>query len=280
MSDALQPYRDRHMAQADIGDVSAYLEGRDFDALWADYDRDGYVIIKTVLKPDEIANIREALAPHFTKLGRNDFEGLKTNRVYALIDKDPDVFGALALHPLAMAFVERELGRSCLLSAMLAINLLAEETHQDWHFDDEQIMVPRPRPAYGVSTFWAIDETTAENGATEIIPGSHLWDDTVPRPQRDHAEYVKAIMPAGSLMIAKGTLYHRGGANRTDRPRLIITPQYCPGWARPLESMLLAVSREKAAKMPPRLRELLGYNLHSAFMGYVNGQHPDRVLGL
>jgi ectoine hydroxylase-related dioxygenase (phytanoyl-CoA dioxygenase family) len=280
MSDALQPYRDRHMATAGQGDLSTYLGDRNFDALWAEYERDGYVIIENILSAGEIADIRAALAPHFTKTGRNDFEGLKSNRVYALVDKDPDVFGALALHPLAMAFVERELGRSCLLSAMLAIRLLEAETVQDWHFDDEQILVPRPRPAYGVSTFWAIDDTTAENGATEIIPGSHLWDESVPRPERDHQDYLRATMPAGSLMIAKGTLYHRGGANRTDQPRLIITPQYCPGWARPLENMLLAVSRDKVATMPKRLRELLGYNLHAAFMGYVDGRHPDRVLGL
>lgn len=280
MSDALQPYRDRHMAMDGTTDLSPFLGGRDFETVWADYERDGYVIIENILNAATITSIRAALAPHFTKTGRNDFEGLKSNRVYALVDKDPDVFGDLALHPLAMAFVERELGRSCLLSAMLAIRLLANETVQDWHFDDEQIMVPRPRPAYGVSTFWAIDDTTDDNGATEIIPGSHLWDATVPRPTRAHTDYIRATMPAGSLMIAKGTLFHRGGANRTDQPRLIITPQYCPGWARPLENMLLAVSREKVAKMPARLRELLGYNLHAAFMGYVDGQHPDRVLGL
>lgn len=280
MSDALQPYRDRHMALDGTADLSPYLGDQDFDTLWAEYERDGYVIIENVLSRAAVTSIREALTPHFTKTGRNDFEGLKSNRVYALVDKDPTVFGELALHPLAMAFVERELGRSCLLSAMLAIRLLADETVQDWHYDDEQIMVPRPRPAHGVSTFWAIDDTTDANGATEIIPGSHLWDASVPRPMRDHMDYIRATMPAGSLMIAKGTLFHRGGANRTDQPRLIITPQYCPGWARPLENMLLAVSREKVAQMPTRLRELLGYNLHAAFMGYVDGQHPDRVLGL
>lgn len=268
------------MAIGDTADLPPYLGDRNFDALWADYERDGYVIIDNVLTPDVITPIRTALAPYFTKTGRNDFEGLKTNRVYALVDKDPDVFGDLALHPLAMAFVERELGRSCLLSAMLAVRLLADETVQDWHCDDDQIMVPRPRPAYGISTFWAIDDTTHENGATEIIPGSHLWDASVPYPTSEYADYIRATMSAGSLMIAKGTLFHRGGANRTDQPRLIITPQYCPGWARPLENMLLAVSRDKVAKMPTRLRELLGYNLHAAFMGYVDGRHPDRVLGL
>ena len=99
----------------------------------------------------------------------------KTNRVYALLAKSP-VFAELAIHPLAMAFVEAELGESCLLSALLAINLHPGETVQPWHFDDGGAKIPRPRPALGICTFWAIDDTTEQNGATEIIPGSHLWD--------------------------------------------------------------------------------------------------------
>ncbi|MEM9599419.1 MAG: phytanoyl-CoA dioxygenase family protein [Pseudomonadota bacterium] len=273
---ALQPLFDRHM-QSGLTHIDA---DPDWLGLWERYDRDGYVIIENVLDADRVQRIRTALNPHLIKTGRNDFEGLRSHRVYALVDKGPELFGALATHPLALSFVERELGASCLLSAMLAIQLLRDETVQDWHCDDEQIAVPRPRPAYGVSTFWAIDDTTEENGATEIIPGSHLWGPDMPRPDGDHPDRIKATMPSGSLMIAKGNLYHRGGANRTDSPRLIITPQYCPGWARPLENMSLAVDQKKVARMPKRLRELLGYNIHAAFMGYVDGQHPDRVLGL
>ena len=159
-------------------------------------------------------------------------------------------------------------------------------------------MVPRPRPAYGVSTFWAIDETTTENGATEIIPGSHKWTDDGGMPDtirqdpnakqttsNDHdpfprSDAIKAVMPAGSLMIAKGTLYHRGGANKSSKSRLIITPQYCPGWARQLENMAISTPKEIAAKLPRRTRELIGYNIHAAFMGYVDGVHPERSLGL
>ena len=273
---ALKPLADAHMAVEETD----FTRDADWQKAWESYERDGYVIFKNVLNAEEVSRIREALRPHLTKTGRNDFEGFRSHRVYALVDKDPKIFGALAMHPLALSFVEREFGGSCLLSAMLAIQLLQDETVQDWHCDDEQIVVPRPRPAYGVSTFWAIDDTTEDNGATEIIPGSHLWGPDVPRPDGDHPEGIKATMPSGSLMIAKGNLYHRGGANRTDMPRLIITPQYCPGWARPLENMTLATSQEKVAKMPKRLRELLGYNIHAAFMGYVNGEHPDRVLGL
>jgi ectoine hydroxylase-related dioxygenase (phytanoyl-CoA dioxygenase family) len=69
------------------------------------------------------------------------------------------------------------------------------------------------------------------------------------------------------LAIAKGTLWHRGGANLSDRPRLIITPQYCAGWVRQLENMTLAVPAELAKKLPERACELIGYSIHPPFMG-------------
>ena len=276
--------------------LAPYLGGRTFDAVWKEYERDGYVIFENLMSTDEVDRVRAALEPHLTKTGRNNFEGYKSNRVYGLLAKDPHVFSDMITHPLAIAFAERELGKSCLLSALLAINLHPGETVQDWHFDDEQIMVPRPRTTYGVSTFWAIDEMNEINGATEVLPGSHLWgedqklsspdmntsrklldptDDPQPR-----ADAITAIMPAGSLMIAKGTLYHRGGANLSDKSRLIVTPQYCSGWARQLENMVLAVPQNIAATLPRRTRELMGYNIHASFMGYVDGVHPDRVFGL
>ena len=276
-------------------ELSGWLGGRSFEDCFAQYDREGYIIFENVMSADEIQAVRDALEPHFIHAGRNDFEGLKSNRVYALLAKSP-LFADMATHPLALAFAERELGPSCLLSACLAIKLHPGETVQPWHTDDGHLQVPRPRPAYGVSAFWTIDDTTEENGATELIPHSHTWgDDPV-----DHASFkgsfadnvmrdvdedpgsrpdaIKATMPAGSLMIAKGTLWHRGGANKSDAARLIVTPQYCAGWARQLENMLLAVPPEIARTLPERARELIGYSIHAPFMGYVDGMHPGRTL--
>ena len=275
--------------------TSPWLKGRTFAACREEFDRRGYLIFEKVLSADRVTAIRAALAPFLERdlTGRNDFEGLKTNRVYALMAKSP-LFADLAIHPLALAFAEAELGNSCLLSALLAINLHPGETVQPWHFDDSGIKAPRPRKALGISTFWAIDDTTELNGSTEVIPGSHLWgEQTVEgavkpadfankiEPNADSGnrpDAVKLVMPSGSLAIIKGTLWHRGGANRSDRPRLIITPQYCAGWVRQLENMCLAVPAEQAGKLPERARELIGYSIHPPFMGYVDGVHPKRLL--
>src|SRR5258705_1153823 len=277
--------------------ASPWLQGRTFASWREEFDRRGYLIFERVLSPDRVAEIRAALAPFLERdlTGRNDFEGLKTNRVYALLAKSP-VFADLAIHPLALAFAEAELSQSCLLSALLAINLHPGETAQPWHFDDGGAKMPRPRPALGISAFWAIDDTTELNGSTEVIPGSHLWDgqavegavtpadfsnETAPNADRDFGnrpDAVKLRMPSGSLAIAKGTLWHRGGANRSDRPRLIITPQYCAGWVRQLENMALAVPAEQAQKLPERARELIGYFNHPPFMGNFDGVYPHPVL--
>ena len=279
-----------------IEQAAPWLAGRSFDDWKAEFDTRGFVIIPNVLSAAEIEAIRAALAPYIEggKSGRNDFEGFRTNRVYAMLAKSP-VFVDLAMHPLALAFAEAELGPTCLLSACLAINLHPGETVQPWHYDDS-VGIPKPRGSYGVSAFWAIDETTDLNGATEVIPGSHLWDNTPVEGAigpttftdpglRDRVDdpgarpdSVKLVMPAGSLALAKGTLVHRGGANRSDKPRLIITPQYCAGWVRQLENMVLAVPPDIAATLPERARELIGYSIHPPFMGYVDGVHPRRTL--
>lgn len=289
---------EQRITAADEAALEPYLGGRSFEQCWEQYEADGYVIFPGIMPADEVERQRAALLPFIEAdvRGRNVFEGVQSNRIYAMLGKDP-IFTDLVTHPLQLAFAERELGQSCLLSACLAINLRPGETVQPWHMDDEHCRQPMPRKALGVSTFWTIDPMTEDNGATEVIPGSHLWgqvklnganslahfstkeDGGQDDDPGAHPDAVKAIMPAGSLMIAKGTLWHRGGANRSDAPRLIVTPQYCPGWMRPLETMLLAVTSEKAAALPKRAQELLGYSIHEPFMGYVDGMHPARVLG-
>jgi ectoine hydroxylase-related dioxygenase (phytanoyl-CoA dioxygenase family) len=220
-----------------------------------------------------------------------------SNRVYGLMAKGKE-FVELALQPLALGYAEAHLGASCLLSAMLAIRLHPGESVQPWHTDDGHIEIPFPRPAYGISAFWALDATTEQNGATEVIPGSHAWEtphrnlcgyisDDVLKNKSEvnnnvdpgaHPDSVQALLGPGSLMLSKGTLWHRGGANKSTNTRTIITPQYCPGWVRQLENQLLAVPREVAKQLPQRAQELLGYSIHPPFMGYVNGVHPNKQL--
>jgi ectoine hydroxylase-related dioxygenase (phytanoyl-CoA dioxygenase family) len=140
-----------------------------------------------------------------------------------------------------------------------------------------------------VSTIWALDDFTAIGGATEVIPGSHLWDDeqvektytadpNLPDDESLVSRLTPVEMPAGSLVVFAGTLLHRGGANRSSAPRRAFSHQYCEPWARQQENFTLSVPRERAKKMSPRLRQLLGYSIHPPFMGQLAGRHPERAL--
>lgn len=236
-------------------------------------DRDGYAIIPALLPRDTCEEIRSELTTHFEHAGRNPFEGFKTQRIYSLLSKTRAT-DAIVEHPRVLAALDRMLQPNYLLSAFLAINILPGETAQALHFDDSFYPFARPRPPISVATIWAIDDFTETNGATVAIPGSHRWGDE--RPSED--QLVDIIMPAGSVVIFSGTLWHGGGANRSDRPRLAITAQYCQPWARSQENYSLAVPAETARNLSGNIQSMLGYNIHPPFMGHVNGLHPRRHL--
>jgi ectoine hydroxylase-related dioxygenase (phytanoyl-CoA dioxygenase family) len=260
----------------------------------AQLNADGYVIFPGYAPPSKVQAVRDALKPWLQGQlpGRNDFEGYRSERVYALLAKHP-VFAELSADPLVLDVCEAVLGPNFMLSACLAINTHPGETVQPLHYDDSFYHVPRPRPAYGISAFWVIDDFTPENGPTQIIPGSHLWGEQTPAgaiaehtfvpgidriAEEDHPGLEPVVVPSGTLMLLMGTLWHRGGANQSSASRLLITPQYCVAWGRQMETMLLSVPPETVAAYPPRVQQLLGYNIHPPFMGHVNGVHPMKTL--
>jgi len=241
---------------------------------------DGYAILPQILSDQEISATRQALAPFLQGqlMGRNDFEGYQSERVYALLAKDA-AFARLVEDPVVLAITDQLLEKDYLLSANLAINIHPGETPQNFHTDASGMPNTERTAFHGVSTIWSLDEFTEDNGATELIPGSHLWQDEKPGENDERA--ITALMPAGSVLIFSGSLYHRGGANHSASPRLAITPQYCQPWLRQLENMTLAVPAEVASQYSERVQALLGYSVRSpGFMGYVDGVHPRRLINM
>jgi ectoine hydroxylase-related dioxygenase (phytanoyl-CoA dioxygenase family) len=263
----------------------------------------GFVIIERLLTTDDLARMRAELKPHLERelFGRNNFEGHRTERVYSLVAVAP-IFADLVEHPRILAICDAFLEPNYLLTASQAIEIHPGETPQPLHTDDTFYSIPRPRNAVSVSTIYAIDDFTLENGSTQIIPGSHTWPDdaverllgaadftTAPRdartprmpdalPEGYSERLVDATMPAGSVIVFLGTLVHRGGANRSQRPRRALSNQYCEPWARQQENYTLSIARETARTLSPRVQELIGYSIHPPFMGHALGVHPRRYL--
>jgi ectoine hydroxylase-related dioxygenase (phytanoyl-CoA dioxygenase family) len=243
------------------------------DSIVAGMDADGYAVVEGMLAAEQVRAIRadllEVLAR--TPTGRNDFEGFATQRVYALFAKTR-AFDDLAIHPLLLGVLDRVLHHHQ-LSAPVGIQIGPGEKAQILHRDDSIYPLTSPHPEVVVNTMWCFDDFTEANGATRLVPGSHRRD-----APPDESETVVAVMPAGSVMFYPGSLWHGGGANRTEHPRLGVILEYVAAWLRPQENHLLAVPREVVATLPERLQELLGYNIYPPFVGYVDGRHPRRTL--
>ncbi len=137
------------------------------DALMEEVNKHGYVIIPNLVSRELMNNIKAEITPLLTHDGRNEFEGHKTRRIYSVIEK-------------TLALLDRVLLPNYLLSQLQAINILPGETSQPLHCDDGFYPIPRPRKPFSAATIWAIDDFTADNGATVAIPDSHLWGDEHP----------------------------------------------------------------------------------------------------
>jgi len=249
----------------------------DLDAHAGAIERAGYTIIPDFMRPARLAEVRRVLGFYLgSHTGRNPFEGHRTERVYTLVARGK-VFWDIALDERVLALCERFLLPGCLLTASQAICIGPGEKPQDYHHDDTFYTVPRPRPMISLSTIAAVDAFSAENGGTEILPGSHRWGEDW--QQRAAAETpVTAVMPAGACVVFSGTLVHRGGTNRSAAPRLAFSNQYCQPWARQQENFLQGVPLEVARQMPERLQQMLGYSIYPPFMGQLTASHPAKAL--
>jgi ectoine hydroxylase-related dioxygenase (phytanoyl-CoA dioxygenase family) len=237
---------------------------------------DGYAICEGVLEPERIADMHSELDAILeqTPEGRNEFEGYSTRRIYRLFAKTR-AFDDLAADPVLLGVVEAMIGPAQ-LSAPTGIQIGAGEPEQMWHRDDSIYPLPQPHGEVVMNTMWAFDDFTLDNGATRFAIGSHRWE-----PGRTPGEgdvVTRAVMPAGSVAFYLGSIWHGGGANHTNIPRLGVILEYAAAWLRPQENHVIGVPPEVVATLPARLQELLGYNIFPPFMGYVDGRHPRRFL--
>jgi ectoine hydroxylase-related dioxygenase (phytanoyl-CoA dioxygenase family) len=244
--------------------------------------QNGCTIIRNLVDSFLMDAIDTELRPFLeaTAFGRDDFAGFQTKRTGNLIARSPS-FHQLAMHPLILDTAAKVLGPYCQkfqLHLTQAVRLAPGETAQTLHRD--QLVYSPFRFPQGmeceVHTIWALTDFTEENGATRVIPGSHMWeDDRIPTQE----DTVAAIMPKGSVFVFTGSVYHGGGTNRSPEPRIGIQAGYNLGWLRQEENQYLAVPPSVACQLPEKLQSLIGYTLGGYALGYSGDvQHPKEAL--
>jgi ectoine hydroxylase-related dioxygenase (phytanoyl-CoA dioxygenase family) len=240
---------------------------------------EGWTIVEGAVELDLVDALAEDLARLERELGvgpgENLFEGVRTTRIYNLLVHGP-LYERIPVHPNVLPIVERVLDPGLLVSSLSSIAIGPDERAQPIHADDQLIPLPKPHPPIICNTMWAITDFTDDNGATRLVPGSHLADHS-PDPLGTY-DTIPAEMPRGSVLIWVGSLWHGGGANRTDRRRVGIAMNYCAGFIRQQENQQLGIPIDKAKGFSRRLKELVGYSIYNGLIGHIDKQHPAKVV--
>lgn len=239
----------------------------------------GYTLLEQAIEPD----LLDALDDDLRRIEHdegvvpagNAFEGAHTVRIYNLLARG-EPYWQVPVHPAVLPVVEGVLDQGCLVSSLSSISIDPGETPQPIHADDQLIPLAKPHEPTVCNTMWALTDFTEANGATRVLPGSHRLDHS-PDPTR-HYDTVPAEMPRGSVLVWHGSLWHGGGANRSDGRRVGIAMNYCAGFIRQQENQQLGIPLEVARAMPDRLRRLAGYGIYSGLIGHIDKRPPSEVV--
>ncbi len=227
--------------------------------------RDGAAAVTELVRPEIMDEIAAELRARFDTRGRtteSDFNGYRTLRVQSVLGYAPST-AKLIGHDTVIAVADAVLLRHCYnyrIGSTTGIEILPGEAAQVLHRDESNYPVQIPGMELQIGVMWALDDFTAENGATRVVLGSHRHIVTGRPP--DLANWVQAEMPKGSALFYLGSAWHGGGENRSDRPRMGLINTYRLGWLRQEVNQYLEVPPNIARQYDARIRCLLGYTTH------------------
>lgn len=237
----------------------------------------GLALVSNQLNDDQLAAARLATyegAQEDVTLGREaDKFGLDYGdgnvRVWNILNRHP-VYRDMVQTPAVLKLLEAIIGWPALLGNISANIAQPGSDGGAWHQD--QLFVPQPWPAepQGMNFAWLLDEFTEDNGATEVVPGSHLETDIEPSTLVDRA--IPVVAPAGTMMVFESRLFHRTGCNRSNAPRAGLFGWFTKPIYRTQENWFLSLDQKIVDQASDELLVLLGYKTKG--LGLVYGKSP------
>jgi ectoine hydroxylase-related dioxygenase (phytanoyl-CoA dioxygenase family) len=228
----------------------------------AQLDNDGFLPLPGILTGRQLQVIRQRLAELSAAEGER--AGLEvhqeegTDRLADLVNKDP-VFEVCFTSPRVLAAVAHVLG-DFTLSSLNSRAARPGAGHQRLHADWGE---PVSQGDYQVcNSIWLIDDFTAANGPTRVVPGSHrsaqLPRQAVADPEASYPGEVKLLGRAGTVVIFNGHLWHGGTQNTTDRPRRALHSYFCRRGRKQQLDQRAYARPETLARLSPAARHILG----------------------
>lgn len=239
--------------------------GTEPDAMYALVDEAGCLVVHDLASADQVAAVRAELGDEMAtaKVADDDpadfYPGI-TRRVVALMHRSPTM-RELMMHPVVEALGDRHLRPNCkqwTLNVTAALEVGPGARDQILHREEDLYpYFELPRPNLILASMWAMSDFTADNGGTQLVPGSHRWNaDRTAAPE----EVARAEMPAGSVLFWLGGTLHGAGANSTDddwRYGVVLT--YNLSWLRQEENQHVSMPLADALALPDAVRDRLGF---------------------
>lgn len=226
-------------------------------------DERSFVVLEHFMSAAFLAEVRAQLDAVFAaegdKAGSEFRQELDTKRLANLVDKG-EVFRRLISTPEVLEYVGAVIPGDFKLSSL---NARAPNPQSDWvqplHCDTGSL--PDEKGNTICNVIWMLDDFTAENGATRLVPGSHRWGRLPQEVMEDamapHPEEILLLAPAGSVAVVNTHAWHGGTANRSGGPRRCVHAFYTR-WDKPQQQYQDGMlSEETKARLSPELRKLL-----------------------
>jgi ectoine hydroxylase-related dioxygenase (phytanoyl-CoA dioxygenase family) len=225
-------------------------------------DEAGYTVLDGVMGDDLLGALRGRILQLLEEEGDRAGSEFRTEpharRLANLVDKGEVFQRAIALGEV-LAGVRHVLGDPKLSSLNARSADPNSDAGQPLHVD--MAAIPDERGYWVCNTIWMLDDFTAENGATRLVPGSHKWgqrpQDVLPDPDAPHPDEILLTGRAGGVVVMNAHLWHGGTANRTSAPRLAMHAFYCrrDKPQQQYQKQLLRASVQ--GQLTPELRHLL-----------------------
>jgi len=172
---------------------------------------------------------------------------------------DPEIIDNDAV----MAVVAELVGADSVMCQLASDTPVAGSDYQVLH-RDTQLLFPESgaeTPPYQLAVNFPLVDVTAENGAMEYAPGTHMLSkaEGMRRIESGETPLVAAHMARGDVMIRDVRHIHRGTPNRTAIPRPMVVIGYSRRWLfRP--EVNIRVPADVLAGLPDRARHWLRFN--------------------
>jgi len=226
-------------------------------------DELGYVLLPGRLTSNQLATLRQRyddlMASEGDRAGTEVHQENGTRRLAHLVDKGT-CFDPVWSDPLVLGCVAHVLRRPFRLSSLNGREPLPGAGHQALHAD-WGARVPG-QPFHVANSLWLLDDLTADNGATRVVPGTHLLpgapaDHGVP-PGASHSVEQRVIAPAGSVVVINAHCWHGGSANVSGARRRILHAYYVGQGHKQQYDLPGLLSSPTRARLSDDQRRLLG----------------------